>query len=138
VDVISEKGEEPFCADKQLFIHEKKTAALIECAMMCGAALAGADESHINLMEKVGSNVGLAFQIQDDILDETSTFEELGKPIGSDAKNNKYTYLSFVGMEQAVSDVQRLTDEAMNLLEHQEMRNAFLEELIKSLISRRS
>lgn len=138
VDVMNENREEPLTMEEILFIHENKTAALIECALMCGALLAGADDEEVALMEKVGSNIGLAFQIQDDILDVTSTFEELGKPIGSDEKNKKATYLSLMGMEHSVEQVKRLSDEALEILQKQNERNEFLEELVRALISRKN
>lgn len=82
-----------------LFIHENKTAALLQAALMIGAVLAGADEEAVNKMEKAAYNIGIAFQIQDDILDVTSSMEVLGKPVGSDEKNNKLTYVSMHGLE---------------------------------------
>ncbi len=138
VDVMNENRQKPLTMDEILFIHENKTAALMECALMCGAVLAGANDEQIAMMEKVGSNIGLAFQIQDDILDVTSTFEELGKPIGSDEKNQKATYLSLTGMEKSLAEVKRLSDEAVGILKSQDQRNEFLEELVLSLISRRN
>ena len=138
VDVLNEDKQEDLTMKEILFIHENKTAALIECALMCGAVLAGANDEEVKQMEKVGSNIGLAFQIQDDILDVTSTFEELGKPIGSDEKNSKTTYLSLTGMEKSKDEVKRLSDEAVGILQSMSNRNEFLEELILSLISRRS
>ena len=138
VDVINENNNSEMNMDDILFIHENKTAALIECALMCGAALAGANDEQISQMEKVGSNIGLAFQIQDDILDATGSFEELGKPIGSDAKNQKATYLSLQGMEKSVADVKRLSKEAVDILGQMPNRNEFLEELVMSLVERRS
>ncbi|MDD6656753.1 MAG: polyprenyl synthetase family protein [Lachnospiraceae bacterium] len=138
VDVINENNNSEMNMDDILFIHENKTAALIECALMCGAALAGANDEQISQMEKVGSNIGLAFQIQDDILDATGSFEELGKPIGSDAKNQKATYLSLQGMEKSVDDVKRLSKEAVDILGQMPNRNEFLEELVMSLVERRS
>lgn len=138
VDVINENNNSDMNMDDILFIHENKTAALIECALMCGAALAGANDEQISQMEKAGSNIGLAFQIQDDILDATGSFEELGKPIGSDAKNQKATYLSLQGMEKSVADVKRLSKEAVDILGQMPNRNEFLEELVMSLVERRS
>ena len=105
---------------------------------MCGAALAGANDEQIAMMEKVGSNIGLAFQIQDDILDATGSFEELGKPIGSDEKNQKATYLSLEGMDKSKEDVERLSKEAVDILKNVPQRNEFLEELVMSLVARRS
>ncbi len=138
VDVINENNNSEMTMDDILFIHENKTAALIECALMCGAALAGANDEQISQMEKVGSNIGLAFQIQDDILDVTGSFEELGKPIGSDEKNQKATYLSLQGMEKSADDVKRLSKEAVDILLQMPNRNEFLEELVMSLVERRS
>lgn len=138
VDVMNENRQESLTMEEILFIHENKTAALMECALMCGAVLAGADDEQVAMMEKVGSNIGLAFQIQDDILDVTSTFEELGKPIGSDEKNQKATYLSLTGMEKSRAEVKRLTHEAVEILKSQDQRNEFLEELVLSLVSRRN
>ncbi len=138
VDVLNENKQENLTMEEILYIHENKTAALIECALMCGAVLAGANDEEVAQMEKVGSNIGLAFQIQDDILDVTSTFEELGKPIGSDEKNSKTTYLSLTGMEKSKEEVKRLSDEAVGILQSMSNRNEFLEELILSLISRRN
>ena len=138
VDVINENNNSEMTMDDILFIHENKTAALIECALMCGAALAGANDEQISQMEKVGSNIGLAFQIQDDILDATGSFEELGKPIGSDEKNQKATYLSLQGMEKSADDVKRLSKEAVDILGQMPNRNEFLEELVMSLVERRS
>lgn len=138
VDVINENNNANMKLDDILFIHENKTAALIECALMCGAALAGANDEQISQMEKVGSNIGLAYQIQDDILDATGSFEELGKPIGSDAKNQKATYLSLQGMEKSAADVKRLSEEAVTILGQMPNRNLFLEDLVMSLVERRS
>ena len=138
VDVLNDDMQDELTMEEILFIHENKTAALIECALMCGAVLAGANDEDVKKMEKVGSNIGLAFQIQDDILDVTSTFEELGKPIGSDEKNSKTTYLSLTGMEKSKEEVKRLSDEAVEILQGMTNRNEFLEDLILSLISRKN
>lgn len=138
VDVVNENNNTDMGLSDILFIHENKTAALIECALMCGAALAGANDDQIAMMEKVGSNIGLAFQIQDDILDATGSFEELGKPIGSDEKNQKATYLSLEGMDKSKEDVEKLSEEAVDILKNVPVRNEFLEELVMSLVTRRS
>lgn len=119
-----------------LFIHENKTAALLQAAFMIGAVLAGADEDAISRMEKAAYNIGIAFQIQDDILDVTSTTDVLGKPVGSDEKNNKLTYVSMHGLERSKKEVARLSGEALEILDSFEMKNEFLMELVKSLITR--
>ena len=118
------------------FIHELKTSALIEGSMMIGAVLAGASEKAVKDIEKVAKNVGIAFQIQDDILDVTSTTEVLGKPVLSDEKNEKTTYVTLVGLEKAKEYVESISLEAIALLREYENGDDFLEELLKSLIHR--
>ncbi|MDD3219314.1 MAG: polyprenyl synthetase family protein [Lachnospiraceae bacterium] len=119
------------------YIYGNKTSALIECAMMTGAVLGGASEEEIFLIESVGYRVGLAFQIQDDILDITGDAKELGKPLHSDEKNHKTTYVSLFGLEAAKEKVEELTGEAVETLKDIEGNNEFLYELIESLTTRR-
>ena len=119
------------------YIYKNKTSALIEASMMTGAVLAGASEKELEVVEQAAENIGLAFQIQDDILDVTSTQEELGKPIHSDEKNNKVTYVSLVGTPAAASRVKELSDHAVELLEGLDRKNGFLDLLVESLVSRR-
>ena len=119
-----------------LFIHENKTAALIQSSMMIGAILAGAGEEIVKAVEKIAYNVGIAFQIQDDILDITSSLEVLGKMTGSDEKNNKITYVTLNGMEKSKEDVEKLSKEAISLLDSFESKNEFLNQLIEQLITR--
>ena len=123
--------------EKQLldYIYENKTSALIEAALMIGGILAGT--SDVDKLEKIGRKIGIAFQIQDDILDVISSEEELGKPIGSDEKNNKTTYVTLEGIEKAGSEVQRLTNEAIQLLNEIAEEKSFLEELFQALCTRR-
>lgn len=133
-DIESENSSKPISADTLLFIHAHKTAALIEAAMMIGGVLAGATEEQVSNLEKSAYDLGIAFQIQDDILDVTSTFEELGKPIGSDLKNNKQTYVSIYGLEHSKKEVERLSKEAISIIGLSE--NDFLSQLFESLIYR--
>ena len=118
------------------FIHELKTSALIECAMMIGATLAGASDEDIKKIEMVAKNVGIAFQIQDDILDVTSTAEVLGKPVMSDEKNDKSTYVNLVGLDKARELVESISNEAIDLLHSFDVKNEFLEMLLTELIHR--
>ncbi|WP_029231209.1 polyprenyl synthetase family protein [Butyrivibrio sp. VCB2006] len=118
------------------YIDENKTGALIEASLMVGAVLGGASASQVRMMEQVGSNVGIAFQIQDDILDITSTAEVLGKPIGSDEKNGKSTYVSLYGMDNAKAKVKELSDEAVDILDNLGFKDSFLHELFQYLIYR--
>jgi len=123
--------------EKLDFIHLHKTSALLESAMVIGAILAGANKEEQNLVEKAAGKIGLAFQIQDDILDITSTTEELGKPVGSDEKNGKNTYVAFEGLEKSKEDVKKLSESAMEDLQKLPYENPFLIELIKELIERK-
>ncbi len=119
-----------------LFIHENKTAALIQSVMMTGAILAGASDRDVDRLEKIGYNIGVAFQIQDDILDVTGKTEILGKPVGSDEKNNKITYVTIKGLKQAQADQRALSEEAIALLGSFGRRNLFLEKLVEDLVTR--
>ena len=102
-------------SDEQLmFIYRLKTGALLQCALMTGAVLAGASEEDLEKLSGIGEKIGVAFQIQDDILDETSTVEELGKPIHSDEENQKTTYVSIYGLEKAGAEVEKLSHEAID------------------------
>lgn len=125
--------------DKELldYIYKHKTSALIEASMMTGAVLAGADKKKILQIETIAKKIGLAFQIQDDILDVTSTSDELGKPVGSDEKNNKVTYVTLFGTEQASRKAEELSRQAILLLDSFEQKNEFLRCLIEKLIGRR-
>ena len=134
VDVESEGR--PLSREKLDFIYRLKTSALIESSMMIGAVLAGASDEELAAVESVACDVGLAFQIQDDILDVTSTLEVLGKPIHSDDKNNKTTYVTLEVLEKAKEDVERISERALETLKALKYRNEFLEELIRMLITR--
>lgn len=105
------------------FIYRLKTGALLEASLMIGAIVSGASERNIERMEQIARNIGMAFQIQDDILDEVSTEEELGKPIHSDEKNQKTTYVTLFGIENAKKKVQELSAEALRLLEEIKMED---------------
>jgi len=136
VDVNCEKTGSELTKEKLLYIHENKTAALIEASMMIGAILAGADDADVDKLEEAASCIGIAFQIRDDILDVVGTFEELGKPIGSDAENGKDTYVTLFGFEKAKEDVAMYSERAISILSSFSTKNEFLIELVESLISR--
>ncbi|MFT4105290.1 MAG: polyprenyl synthetase family protein [Lacrimispora sp.] len=134
VDV--ELSGKPVSKEQLDFIYRLKTGALLEASMVIGAILGGADEKEINLVEKMASSIGLAFQIQDDILDMTSNEEVLGKPVLSDEKNHKTTYVTLEGMNKARQDVERISEEAVSCLHELPGKNEFLEELIRMLVNR--
>ena len=118
-------------------IYELKTGALIEAAMMIGAILGGASKEEVKTVERIASLVGLAFQVQDDILDVISTQEELGKPIHSDEKNEKTTYVTLLGIDDAKKVVEEKSEEAISLLRTLPNENPYLEELLMELIHRK-
>lgn len=119
------------------FIYANKTSALLEAPLMVGAILAGASIEQVRGMESIGNKIGLAFQIQDDILDVTSTQEELGKPVFSDEKNHKVTYVTLEGIENAREKVAELTQAAQEELAGMPGDKTFLSELFTSLIDRK-
>ncbi len=135
VDV--EMEGKPLNAQQLDFIYRLKTAALLECAMMIGAVLAGAENEDVLKIEGIAGKVGIAFQIQDDILDQISTTEELGKPVGSDEKNHKMTYVVLNGLPQSEEAVKQMSEEAVADLDSFANEHGFLKELILSLIHRR-
>jgi geranylgeranyl diphosphate synthase type II len=104
--------------------------------MMIGAILAGASGEEIDRIEQIAGDIGLAFQIRDDILDVTSTAEKLGKPVHSDEKNEKITYVSFMEPDAAGQEVIRISSRAMEAMESLPYRNEFLQQLIVKLINR--
>lgn len=135
VDV--ENDGKPLTKEMLDYIYRNKTSALIEAAMMTGAILAGAEEKEVEIIGEAAGKIGLAFQIQDDILDVISTEEELGKPVHSDEKNNKVTYVSLFGIQEASEQVKRLSEEAVSLIRGLYQKNEFLCTLIQELVSRR-
>lgn len=138
LDVEAEKKHLSLDLESLLFIHENKTAALLQAALVIGGILAGASGEDIQTLDKIGYNVGIAFQIQDDILDVTSTTEELGKPVGSDERNQKVTYVSLMGLDKARQEQKQYCQEAITLLGtlHAVRDDGFLTDLVTSLITR--
>jgi geranylgeranyl diphosphate synthase type II len=136
VDVESEKKQLEMTKEKIDFIYELKTGALIEAAMMIGAVLAGATEQQVTTVENVAKKIGLAFQIQDDILDVIGDEATIGKPIGSDERNEKCTFVTFAGIEKSKEEVKRLTEEAIEELNSLPYKNEFLNELLNYLVYR--
>ena len=134
VDVESEGGD--IGREKLDFIYRLKTGALLEASMLIGAILAGASKEEQRTVEQAAAEIGLAFQIQDDILDVTSSFETLGKPIGSDEKNRKATYVALEGIAQARKEVEELSKKAMERMRSLSGNNPFLLELLRYLIHR--
>lgn len=136
VDVESEG--KPVTEETLTFIYHLKTGALLESSMMIGAMLAGATLSEQKQVEQAAGELGLAFQIQDDILDVVSTTEKLGKPVGSDEKNHKTTWVTLFGVERARQDVERLSGHSVALMDALVVKNEFLTRLMLDLIHRKS
>jgi geranylgeranyl diphosphate synthase type II len=136
VDVESEKKNQEIDPAKLDFIYRLKTSALLEASLMIGAILAESSQDAVQRMEDAGTKLGLAFQIQDDVLDVTSTQEVLGKPIGSDGRNDKATYVAFAGLDASREEVGRLTREAVAILDSFAVEHGFLRELFLYLLDR--
>lgn len=136
-DLEAEDEKSLLSEEALLFIHEHKTAALIQAAMMAGAILAGADLETIAGIERCAYNIGIAFQIRDDILDVIGDDKELGKSTGSDAENGKQTYVTLHGIEKSEEEVHRLSDEAMKILDSLGGNNDFIKALVAMLVGRR-
>lgn len=119
-----------------MYIHDNKTGGLIKAALMAGAIIGGATEDQVSNLEKIGYNMGIAFQIKDDILDVTSTQEVLGKPINSDEKNNKITYVTLYGLKTAQEDYLTLSNGAVKLISEFGKDADFLKEYAQKLINR--
>ena len=135
VDVETEGKDNDY--DTLDFIYRLKTSALLESSMMIGAILAGASDDEVKKIELMAQKVGIAFQIQDDILDIEGDESVFGKPIGSDAKNGKVTMASKMGIDKAHEEVVKLTSEALLILEALGYEHEFVEELLLSLINRK-
>ncbi len=135
IDLENEKKEATY--EQVLECDDLKTGGLIKAACVMGAILGGADDSQIAMAEKYGKCIGISFQIMDDILDITSTDEELGKPVGSDLENNKTTYVSLFGIEKCRQMVDELTDEAIKALDSFDDDSTALKNIALSLANRK-
>ena len=135
-DLEAENNQEQVTGETLEYIHSHKTACLIDSGFVIGAVLAGAPEEDIQRLHRIAHDTGVAFQIQDDILDMTSTEEVLGKPIDSDERNAKTTYVTIHGLAQAHEDVKRLSERAASALASLRGDTGFLRELVAYLIDR--
>lgn len=133
IDILFEKGN-PTLKDL-LTVYKLKTGALISAACLMGCISAGADSNQLAAASKFAYSLGIAFQIQDDILDITGDEKKLGKPVGSDAENSKTTYAAVAGMDKAKQDVKRLTENAVKQLAYFE-NSEFIELLAYKLVNR--
>lgn len=137
VDVENEKNEVFTLKKEELdYIYLHKTSALLEAPLMIGAVLAGADSEQTAAMEQIGRSAGLAFQIRDDILDVAGDQNLIGKPVGSDQKNHKTTYVTLFGLDGAEQEVQRQTGLALETLRTLPGDSSFLQSFLQSLAVR--
>lgn len=137
LDVYLDQTNDGQAKQEQLeYIYQTKTSALLEASLMIGAILAGASEMEISVMERIAAKTGFAFQIKDDILDLTGNEEVIGKPVHSDEKNGKNTFVTFAGLEQAKKAVKDYSLEAIRLLDEIPYSTEELKELILYLIDR--
>ncbi len=137
-DVDAEEKKRMIGLDELIYIHENKTGALIQAAMMIGACLAGAKKAELDKISEIALLVGTAFQIEDDVLDVEGDEKLIGKRVGSDEKNNKTTYVTLKGLEQAKEDAKEMSEKAIRLYDGLDRENDFLRELIISMIGRTS
>ena len=134
VDIESEGKE--ISKETLKYIHENKTGALFKLAMRMGAILAGADENKIKAVTEFAEKFGLAFQIMDDILDVTSTLEELGKTPGKDEEEGKATYVRFYGLEESKKQLHSLCEQACGILEKNNIKSDILVAIVNSIDER--
>ncbi len=135
-DLEAEKKPQEVDEEGLTYIHKHKTACLIDSGLRIGAILAGAPQQDIDKLGRIAENIGIAFQIQDDVLDVIGDSGELGKMTGSDEKDGKVTYVTMHGLEKATADVRRMSEEALELFDSLTASNEFLRELISELITR--
>ena len=135
-DVDAEQKKRAIDMDELMFIHKNKTGALIEAAMLIGAILAGAGDKELEKVDQIALLVGTAFQIEDDILDVEGDAKVTGKPVGSDERNNKVTYVTLCGIEEAKNDARAMSERAIEVFDSLGRKNDFLRELIISMIGR--
>lgn len=135
-DIMTDLHSDLLTPDLLHYIHKKKTACMIESGFQLGAVLSGAPEEDIEALGSIAEDIGLAFQIQDDILDVTGDQKELGKSIGKDAKEEKATYVSMNGLDKAVQRVRELTEHALSAMDSLSEENGFLKALVEHLMTR--
>ena len=134
VDIINEGKQ--INDDELKYMHLKKTGELIKASIVAGAILGGAPKEEIKVLRMFGYNLGLAFQIKDDILDITSTTEVLGKDINSDIENKKCNFISIHGLDYCEKECKRITDDCLNLLESLKRDSSSLKQLTMLLLNR--
>lgn len=131
----SETNDEDFEFKSELlkYIQIHKTSDLFKLALRTGAIIGGADDKSLAALTEFGEKLGIAFQIADDILDETSTFEEMGKTLGKDKASGKLTYVSLYGLEKAKTDLAKLIDESFGILNENNFESEIFSEILNKI-----
>lgn len=133
VDIESEKNYPENAQETLEYIHTHKTADLFKLALRTGAIIADASEKEIEEITEFGQNMGVAFQIADDILDETSTFEEMGKTLGKDKEAGKLTYTNLYGIEKSREDLNNLIERCFEILKKNNLKSEVFEEILNKI-----
>lgn len=133
IDIESENIEPINPKETLEYIHTHKTADLFKLALRTGAIIADASDKQLEIITDFGQKLGVAFQIADDILDETSTFEEMGKTLGKDKEAGKLTYTNLYGLEKAKEDLNRLLDDCKALLSNNNLQSDIFGEIIEKI-----
>ena len=133
VDIESEKNYPENAQETLEYIHTHKTADLFKLALRAGAIIADASDKEIEAITEFGQNMGVAFQIADDILDETSTFEEMGKTLGKDKEAGKLTYTNLYGIEKSREDLNKLINRCFEILEQNNLKSEIFEQILNKI-----
>lgn len=133
VDIECEKNYPQNAKETLLYLHTHKTGDLFKLALRAGAIIADAADEQISEITEFGQNLGIAFQIADDILDETSTFEKMGKTMGKDKEAGKLTYTNLYGLEKSKEDLKQYLDKCLDILEKNNLQSAIFEEIIEKI-----
>lgn len=133
VDIESEKNYLENAQETLEYIHTHKTADLFKLALRAGAIIADASDKEIEAITEFGQNMGVAFQIADDILDETSTFEEMGKTLGKDKEAGKLTYINLYGIEKSREDLNKLINRCFEILEQNNLKSEIFEQILNKI-----
>lgn len=138
VDIESENNTYPDSEKPKIleYLHIHKTSDLFQLSMRTGAIIAGADDEKLMAVTEFAKTFGLAFQIADDILDEISTFEEMGKTLGKDKEEGKLTYVSLYGLDEAKCKLSCLFKECYAIMEKQDLKSEIFDEMIKKIMKR--
>lgn len=133
IDIESEKNYPQNAQETLEYIHTHKTADLFKLALRTGAIIADASDKEIEEITEFGQNMGVAFQIADDILDETSTFEEMGKTLGKDKEAGKLTYTNLYGLEKSKEDLNKLIKRCFDILEQNNLKSEIFEQILNKI-----